>query len=253
MDGSGFGDTDLESEISAQQDQTRRLVGAMMRVTGLSASALARAAGLTPSTVNRFMHQTVRHTLSQRTLLALMIVTFDRLKERPLAAFESSAIAELAKAIPVFERALAGHDFANRTVIEAIKAGDAPSAQAKTDTDIAVVTIGAAGIDVRAGDFRGAVLKTPRPPFLAADERAFAVLMPDASMSPRFEAGDLLYVSPARPALETGADVIVILPTARFLIGRVGGGHAIAPLADDWTFKPEHAAAIYRIVGSHRP
>lgn len=258
MDGSGFGDADLGADFSAQQDQTRRLVRAIMRVTGLSASALARAAGLTPSTVNRFIHQDVRHTLSQRTLLSLMIVAFDHLKTRPLPSFDRSALDELARAIPVFERALAGHDPANRLIIETIKGDETPLTRAQTVDDIAVLTIGATGVDAAAGNFRGAMLRTPRPPFLAADDRAFAILMPDASMAPRFDSGDLLYVSPARPAVAPGMDVVAILPVGGFVVGRLrlaGTQRDIVPLDDarGRTISSDQTTAIYPIVGSHRP
>ncbi len=258
MDGSGFGDADLGADFSAQQDQTRRLVRAIMRVSGLSASALARAAGLTPSTVNRFIHQDVRHTLSQRTLLSLMIVAFDHLKTRPLPSFDLSALNELARAIPVFERALTGHDPANRLIIESITGDDPPQTRAKTVDDIAVLTIGATGVDAVAGDFRGAVLRTPRPPFLTADDRAFAILMPDASMAPRFDPGDLLYVSPARPAVAAGTDVVAILPVGGFVVGRLqlsGTQRDVVPLDDarGRSISAQQTTAIYPIVGSHRP
>lgn len=256
MDGRGFSDAELGADVSAQQDQTRRLVRAMMRITDQTASALARAAGLTPSTVNRFMHQAVRHTLSQRTLLALMIVTFDHLKARPRDSIDRNALAELARAVPVFERALVGHDPENRELIASLKPGEQAQPATKPNDDIAVVTAGAVGVDPVNGNFRGAMLRTPRPPFLASDERGFAVLMPDASMTPRFEPGDLLYVSPGRNAFDAGVDVLALLPIGGFLVGRLsidGSGRRVVPLNGLRSIAADQCAAIYRIVGSHRP
>jgi DNA-binding Xre family transcriptional regulator len=46
----------------------RDLIRQMMDHSGLDATNLARAAGLTPSTVTRFMNRPVKHALSARTL-----------------------------------------------------------------------------------------------------------------------------------------------------------------------------------------
>src|ERR1700742_5025529 len=90
-------------DVTAHQEQTRRLVRAMMKLTGMSASGLARSAGLTPSTVNRFMHRPVRHTLSQRTMLALMTQTFLQLKNQDGALRNKEAFAELKPAVAAYE------------------------------------------------------------------------------------------------------------------------------------------------------
>jgi len=261
MDGDRLSAAEMMSGVSAHQEETRRLVRAMMRLTGLSASGLARAAGLTPSTLNRFMHHDVRHTLSQRTLLSLMIETFGRLKPLHDAELDADALADLAPAVAVFERALLNHDSQARRLIDSIKSGHRPASLgappiAAASDDIAVLTSGTSGVDVLAGDFRGAMLKTPRPPFLAGDPNAFAVMMPDASMSPRFEAGDILYVSPARGIGDPGADVIGLVRGGGFLIGRVQADTAtIAPFESKTgrTLKVLDAAGVFRIIGSHRP
>src|SRR5688500_17543756 len=78
----------------------------MMALTGRTASGLARSAGLTPSTVNRFMHRAVTHTLSQRTMLALMTETFLSLKREPRTPLNRDALAELAPAIAIYERGI---------------------------------------------------------------------------------------------------------------------------------------------------
>lgn len=216
----------LPSAVSAQQAQTRGLIAAMLALTGLSASALARDAGLTPSTLNRFMHQPVRHTLSQRTLLALMIATFRRMKARGIAALDAAALSALAPALPVFERAILDQAPDAERVLKEIKlrTGSGLSTLPRPETeqvhDLAVVTATTLGIDVAAKNFDKAPLTTQRPPFLADDPHAFAFLLTDASMSPRYDAGDMLYVSPAREVAE-GADVIVERKAGGFMLGRL--------------------------------
>ncbi|MDX2225270.1 MAG: hypothetical protein SFV21_21115 [Rhodospirillaceae bacterium] len=264
MDGHGPIAPDATTAVTAHQDQTRALVAAMMRATGLSASALARAAGLTPTTVNRFMHHPVRHTLSQRTLLALALATFDRLAQVSDAALDRAALAGLAPVVGVFERALVEHNPALRGLIAQVRHGDAPSAPLGSPApaadvgDIPVVTGATAGIDITAGDFRGAVLKTTRPPFLAADPRAFAILMPDASMVPRYDPGDLLYVSPARGLDGPNVDAVVVEAGGAIAVRRLVGADAAtvtcAKLNPPVTVtRPRgEIRSLFRVVGSHR-
>jgi lambda repressor-like predicted transcriptional regulator len=253
----------LPSAVSAQQAQTRGLIAAMLALTGLSASALAREAGLTPSTLNRFMHQPVRHTLSQRTLLALMIATFRRMKARGIAALDAAALASLAPALPVFERAILEQAPDAERVLKEIKLrtgsglGTLPRQQAEPAHDLAVVTAATLGIDVAAKNFEKAPLTTQRPPFLADDEHAFAFLLTDASMSPRYDAGDMLYVSPAREIAEA-ADVVVERKVGGFILGR------LAQSADtsvrilklnphsDLEIARDDIRGLYRVVGVQR-
>ena len=205
-------------DSTAHQEQTRRLVGAMLKLTGHSATGLARSAGLTPSTLNRFMHRRVSHTLSQRTMLALMTETFLTIKDRPRQSLDAAALAELAPAVAVYERGILERAPDARTVLATFTTGTAAPAAV---SDLPVLTTAASDINVAAGDFAQAQMKTQRPSFVGGDPRAFALLMPDASMAPRFDAGDMLYVSPAR-ALD-GANVDVV-------IERTSGGFAVASL-----------------------
>lgn len=248
-----------EAEVSAHQEQTRKLVGAMMKLTGMSATGLARAAGLTPSTVNRFMHQAVRHTLSQRTMLALMTKTFMSIKGKAPQALDAAALADLAPAIAVYERGIleVAPDVMG-TLADAKAAGQPKPTSSSHGADLPVVTAMTRGVNVQAGDFTQAPLKTQRPPFLSGDANAFAILMPDESMMPRFDAGDMLYVSPARPLDGSKIDVV---------LERTDGGFAVRSLTsatDDSvrvvTLSPReketHDRAklrgVYKIVGVQR-
>lgn len=264
MDGHGSAAPAANGAVTAHQAQIRAMVAAMMRATGLSASALARAAGLTPTTVNRFMRHPVSHTLSQRTLLALVIATFDLVAQMPPSALDRAALAELAPVASVFERALLERNPALRGLLDAVRGAATPAARpgppvsGAAGNDIPVLTGAAPGLDIAAGRFDGVLLKTTRPPFLAADPRGFAILMPDASMAPRYDPGDMLYVSPAR-GLE-GAHVDVVVEDAagtlgvRRLVAADGGSVTTATLnpAVSSTRPRGELRGLYRVVASHR-
>lgn len=252
---------DDAADVSAHQEQTRRLVRAMMTLTGRTASGLARAAGLTPSTVNRFMHRPVRHTLSQRTMLALMTETFLALKRAPRPHFDRAALTELAPAIAVYEQGILEHaPDVEATLAQAkstVESGTA--AQVKgTPSDLAVVLAGTRDVNVAAGDLARAPLKTQRPPFLDKDPRAFAILMPDGSMMPRFDAGDMLYASPARRLEGDKVDVVVERTDGGFTVAALVSAtedavrlSTLSPRARE-TIARSKLRGVYRIVGVQR-
>ncbi len=250
------GNRDLLTDLAAHQDDTRRLVRAMMALTNLTASGLARAAGLTPSTLNRFMNKDVGHTLSSRTMLALMAETLTLLRGRTVAALDPGAVAALAPALPMFERGILELAPETNTLLAEIKAAGAPAGLSRASlAELPVVMATSQGIDVANGDFTRAPLKAPRPPFLAGDPLAFALLMPDQSMSPRFDAGDMLYVSPSR-SLNGAADVVVERG-AGFVVGSLAAAGAqvrintFSPRAKH-TFDRAKIRGVYPIVGLQR-
>ena len=61
--------------LEQQQERQRAFVRAAMEAKGLDATNLARAAGVAPSTLNRFLNQEVNHLLSGRTLSAISRVS----------------------------------------------------------------------------------------------------------------------------------------------------------------------------------
>jgi hypothetical protein len=251
------------SDVSAHQEQTRRLVRAMMALTGRTASGLARAAGLTPSTVNRFMHRPVRHTLSQRTMLALMTETFLTLKRRPQLDFDRTALAELGPAISVYENGILEHapDVLStivqaKTALAADTGADAPTRSAPSE--LPVLLASTRDIDVQAGDFTRAPLRTSRPPFLGSDTRAFALLMPDESMMPRFDAGDMLYASPARALEGEKIDVVAERLDGGFVVGTLVSANndtvrlaTLSPRTRE-TLARAKLRGVYRVVGVQR-
>lgn len=252
------------SDVSAHQEQTRQLVRAMMTLTGETASGLAKAAGLTASTLNRFMHKPVRHTLSQRTMLALMTETFRRLKDRPSHMQDPAALAVLGPTIAVYERGIIDLAPEVRPVLD--EARNHVSATARrpaihiesTASELPVLLTATLGVDISARDFAQAPLTTPRPPFLDNDPGAFAILMPDQSMVPRFDAGDMLYVSPARALEGERMDVVVERRSGGCVIGSLVGLSADAvriaifqPRARQ-SIPRRKIRGIYRVVGVQR-
>ncbi len=255
--------TSAAPDASAHQDQTRRLVRAMMALTGLSASGLARAAGLTPSTINRFMHRAVRHTLSQRTMLTLMTETFLRLKDRPRQMLQTSALAELAPAIAIYEQGMLDAAPGIKALLAEAKAllgtpAAQPLAELARAPTLPVLLAATQGVNVAAAEFAQAPLKTQRPPFLDDDPRAFALLMPNAAMAPRFDAGDMLYVSPARTLEGDKIDVVVEHARGGFSVGTLIAATddtvrvaTLAPRARE-SYARGKLRGIYRIVGVQR-
>jgi hypothetical protein len=234
----------------------------MMALTGRTASGLARSAGLTPSTVNRFMHRPVRHTLSQRTMLALMTETFLALKRHPTPVFDRAALAELAPAIAVYEKGILEHaPDVQSTLVQAKSALARETPQIATGAalpDLSVVLATTRDVNVQAGDLARAPLKTQRPPFLGSDPRAFALLMPDESMMPRFDAGDMLYVSPARTLEGQNIDVVAERAEGGFIVGSlvaVGGDTVrlatLSPRTRE-TIARSRLRGVYRVVGVQR-
>ena len=264
MDGNGPKDPTITTDVSAHQEQTRQLVRAMMKLTGLSASGLALASGLTPSTVNRFMHRPVRHTLSQSTMLALMTETFLRLKNKTPLSIDREALADLAPAIAIYELGILEHAPDVESVIVAAKGARGTNhvttnIEALATADDLPVLIGSSqGINVATGEFSKAPLKTPRPPFLQGDAKAFAILMPDETMSPRFDVGDMLYVSPARSLEGRNVDVVLERASGGFVVGNLAAITSdsirlglLSPKTRE-SYKRDKIRGIYRIVGLQR-
>jgi hypothetical protein len=249
------------ADLSSHQDETRRLVRAMMTLTGLTASGLARAAGLTPSTLNRFMSKDVAHVLSQRTMLAVLTQTLRVIKDRPVESLYAVAMTALLPAVSHYDSAIRERAPEVTGILAALKGRTssvrAAAPEPQVAPDLPVVMAASQGIDVTRGDFTRAPLRTQRPPFLSADANAFAILMPDQSMSPRFDAGDMLYASPARALGPETRDVVVdrgngfIVAT---LISHASGSVRIATLTPRTRSTLERAKlkGVYPIVGLQR-
>jgi hypothetical protein len=106
--------------------------------------------------------------------------------------------------------------------------------------------------------WRDAPERVWRPAPLAGVSGAYAVRMPDASMLPKYQPGQLLFVHPFRTP-GAGDAVVVRLRGGRFLVGRLcagePGGMAIERAADG---RRQHldartVLAVERIVLSEEP
>lgn len=265
MDGTHTDSPLPDEALTAHQRETRKLVRAMMTLTGQSASGLALAAGLTASTVNRFMHKPVRHTLSQRTMLALLTETFLTLKEQPPPDWDARALADIIPALSVYERGILEIAPDIEPVLRQVRAAAGPqsaisyyAAEPGPAPNLPVVLASSQDINVNDGNFDAAPMRTQRPPFLWSDPHAFAILMPDDTLMPRYDAGDMLYVSPAQSLDGLKTDVVLSRKDGGFIVAQLIAvtAHSIAvgtlyPLANEF-YERAKVDGLYRIIGLQR-
>jgi hypothetical protein len=265
MDGT-LTDSPLPDEaLTAHQQETRKLVRAMMTLTGQTASGLALAAGLTASTINRFMHKPVRHTLSQRTMLALLTETFLSMRERPPPEWDRRALADLIPALSVYEQGILELAPDVSAVVRQARAVAGPqsglslyTAEPGPTPNLPVLLVSSQDINVNEGNFDAAPMRTQRPPFLWSDPCAFAILMPDDTLMPRYDAGDMLYVSPSQTLDGSKIDVVLARTGGGFIIAQLIAvtAHSIAvgtlyPLANEF-YERGKIGGAYRIMGVQR-
>lgn len=265
MDGTQADSPLPDEALTAHQRETRKLVRAMMTLTGQSASGLALAAGLTASTVNRFMHKPVRHTLSQRTMLALLTETFLTLKGRSPSEWDKRALADIIPALSVYELGIIELAPDVELILQQARAAAGPQSTISHYTgepgpapNLPVVLASSQDINVNEGNFDAAPMRTQRPPFLWSDPHAFAILMPDDTLMPRYDAGDMLYVSPAQSLDGLKTDVVLSRKDGGFIIAQLIAvtAHSIAigtlyPLANEF-YERSKVDGLYRIVGLQR-
>ncbi|MFL2771590.1 MAG: hypothetical protein ACJZ9F_11335 [Rhodospirillaceae bacterium] len=254
-----------DSTLTAHQQETRKLVRAMMVLTQQSASGLAIAAGLTPSTINRFMHKKVKHTLSQRTMLALLTETFLCLKELRYENWNHSALVDLIPVLSVYEQGILELAPDVEQVFEQARASCRPGngqmsyiSESGLSPNLPVLLASSNDINVAEGNFDSAPMLTQRPPFLWNDPNAFAILMPDDRLMPRYDVGDMLYVSPAQSLDSRKIDVALARAGGGFLIGTliaitdqsiiIG---SLYPKVNE-LHERSQVSGIYRIIGLQR-
>ena len=174
-----------------ERERLQRALKAMVEESGLSASELARRAGLAPSTLTKFLNDPgARHVLTTRTLAKLAEVTGRRLSEADAAAPEREVSVPLARPpapgasdVPVLGQARGGRDglFIDNGVVEAY---------------------------------------VPRPHVLMRVASAYAVFMNSDSQEPALRHGDLLYINPSMPP-RRGDDVLIELDNGEAYIKRL--------------------------------
>ena len=162
-----------------EQRAARDRVSRLLKKTGWTATQLARAAGIAPSTLNRFLAGGVKHTLSFKTLRKLDEAAAGHEKDEP-APRRPTQLEDLAPQLHPEE------------------ATELPS-RTSMPNDVPVVGTAVGGNN---GDFRfngTEVDYVRRPPGLQRIKNAFAIYVYGDSMSPRFDHGELLYIHPGRP------------------------------------------------------
>lgn len=265
MDGTQTDSPLSEDALTAHQRETRKLVRAMMALTQQSASGLAVAAGLTPSTINRFLHKPVRHTLSQRTMLALLTETFLHLKDLPREHWDAGALADLTPALAVYEKGVLELAPDLDDVLKQVRATGGPRSglvsyapEPGPVPNLPVVLVSTQDVSINDGNFDAAPMRTQRPPFLWSDPLAFAILMPDDTLMPRYDAGDMLYVSPSYSLDGPKADVVLARHGGGFVIGQLIAVTAqsvaigtLYPRANEF-YEKGRLRGVHRIVGLQR-
>lgn len=176
------------AQMIEQQKAVRELVQRMLAETGLSLTELARRAGVSSTTLTRFMNKDVKHTLSVSTLGKLSVASGVSL---PMGL----ALPGAATAAP---RPAAGSLMVPR---RGEMAQDLPvygTAQGANGEGAFIINMG------------GQVDRIRRPPGLTANRDAFAIYVEGDSMEPRFEPGETVVIDPNRP-VRPGDDVVLLL------------------------------------------
>ncbi|WP_164868094.1 helix-turn-helix transcriptional regulator [Rhodovarius crocodyli] len=168
------------------QRRIREQVQELLARTGMDATGLARAAGLAPSTLTRFLNDPdVKHSLSGKTMQKLI----------------DAASAGGAPAIPT-----------PPGKSEVRPAPDAPVpvlAEMKRDVPVFGTARGANGDGAFVLDMSEVVDWVRRPPGLIGVRDVYALWVEGDSMEPAISHGDLVYLHPKRP-IHPGDRVVIV-------------------------------------------
>ena len=175
--------------MSEQQTAVRELVQQMLAETGLTLTELARRAGVSSTTLTRFMNKDVKHTLSMSTLGKLSVA--------------SGVSVPMGMALPGAAGAATARPPADTLAVP--KRGEMPQ-----DLPVYGTAQGANGEGAFVINMGGQVDRIRRPPGLMANRDAFAIYVEGDSMEPRFEPGETVVVDPNRP-VRPGDDVVLLV------------------------------------------
>ena len=220
------------------QDAARKYVGAVSAATGWDFTTIARRAGLSSSTLTRFMNNPdIRHVLSARSIAK--IAAASGVPVPPELGGAASTSSGGTGHAPEFVRSPAG-----------------------------VPPPGARDLPVR-GHAKGGSIGTyffeqgavqayvERPWFLMGVPSAYAVYIQNDSMEPVFRHGHLAYVNPSVP-VSAGDDVVIHLRDEQGFVKRLVRRTARALIAEQFNppkqleWAADKVAAVHLIVASLR-
>lgn len=180
--------TSTHDSNATERDALRADLRRLVMETGLAPTELARRAGLSPSTLNRFLNDTsARHVLSTRTLSRLAQVTGRRLDPSP----------------------------PQREVGEVL-----PTPPAHGPSDVPIMGHARGGQDGMFFDNGLVDSYVPRLHMLSGVRSAYALYMNSDSQEPVLRHGDLLYVNPVIPP-RLGDEVVIELENGEAYIKRL--------------------------------
>lgn len=180
----------MTTREAMERQQLREAVRGLVAESGVTASELARRAGLAPSTLTKFLNdEGARHVLTTRTLAKLAAATG---RDMPVADL-----------------------VARREVSDRLDAPPPPGA-----SDVPVLGQARGGRDGLFIDNGLVESYVPRPHVLMRVPHAYAVYMNSDSQEPVLRHGDLLYVNPSMPP-RAGDDVLIELVGGEAYIKRL--------------------------------
>ena len=174
--------------MTLSQQDVRALVQRMMDETGLTPTALARRAGVVPSTVTRFMSGGAKHTLGLRSLAKLSAASGIPVPMGAAGLAPGSVPEDANKPPPLLPQR---HEMPR-------------------DVPVFGTAMGANGDGAFTINLGGQVDMVRRGPGIASNRGVFAIYVEGESMAPRFQPGELVYLDKNRP-IRTGDDVVLVV------------------------------------------
>lgn len=189
--------------MESARARTLEMLEQLRSRTGLSYSRIAAKAGLSASTLTRYVNSDdVKHELSTPTLERLKLAFpefFSATEPKATLHAETASLTSTAQPAPM------------PVVAPGQWVRDVPVVGGGLAAPLHVVQAGAhLDIEQTSLDFGADPDFAPRPPAFATNRQLYCVYVWGDSMVPRYDAGDRLYVDPRRPP-NVGDDVVVQL------------------------------------------
>ena len=201
--------------LTDDREEIARYVRFLCAVTDWNPTQLARAAGVAPSTVNRYidLENPIKHTLSTKTLAALQRVAFERLKSVHPQDFDALvAHVNYVLTTPYLNRVREGVPARVPTTASLFSPEPPNFRRPLPVTDpldqIPIRSAGRGGEEQEVFPEDGPIGWVRRPASLVGFANGYAIYMVGDSMEPRYQQGWLLFVNPNKPPVK-GRDVVI--------------------------------------------